>query len=281
MKFLHWSVFAMCLMVTCLAAQTASAAQRIVTIGGMITEIVYALGAEDRVVGNDTTSYYPPAAESLPKVGYMRALSAEGILSLDPDLLIVDEDAGPPPVLDQIKATGVQFLNLKTARSFDGLFTNIREIAAALGRETDAENLLHKIKAEVIEIDRLNRGGEPRKKVMFILAHGRTPLVAGKETTVNQIITLAGAQNVVQGYTGFKPLASESAIAMAPDVILTTDQVLEQSGGKDALLEIPGISLTPAGRTQTVLAMDGLLLLGFGPRTAKAAKDLNALVYGQ
>ena len=281
MKFLHWSVFAMCLMVTCLAAQTASAAQRIVTIGGMITEIVYALGAEDRVVGNDTTSYYPPAAESLPKVGYMRALSAEGILSLDPDLLIVDEDAGPPPVLDQIKATGVEFLNLKTARSFDGLFTNIREIAAALGRETDAENLLHKIKAEVIEIDRLNRGGEPRKKVMFILAHGRTPLVAGKETTVNQIITLAGAQNVVQGYTGFKPLASESAIAMAPDVILTTDQVLEQSGGKDALLEIPGISLTPAGRTQTVLAMDGLLLLGFGPRTAKAAKDLNALVYGQ
>ena len=98
-------------------AAFADTPKRVVSVGGALTETVYALGAGELLVGSDTTSYYPEAAANSPKVGYQRALSAEGILSLSPDLVIMTDEAGPPPVLAQLNSAGVNMLTLNAGRS--------------------------------------------------------------------------------------------------------------------------------------------------------------------
>ena len=250
--------------------------QRVVSIGGGLTEIVYALEAQDVLVGSDTTSYYPAPAKKLPKVGYQRALSAEGILSLNPNLIILTEGAGPPPVLQQLAATGITLLKLKAGRSLDDVKQNIVAIGSALNREKQAKALIAQINEESSKLARIVGKQSSRAKVMFILQHGGgAPMVAGAGTAADSIIRLSGAQNAVQEYQGYKPLTPEAAIALKPDVILITNQGLQQAGGKEELLKSPGVFLTPAGKNKAVIAMDSLLILGFGPRTVKAALRLN------
>ena len=250
--------------------------ERVITIGGALTETVYALGAKDLIVGSDTTSYYPPMAEKLPKVGYQRALSAEGILSLSPDLVILTEEAGPPPVLRQLESAKIEILTLKAGRSLEDVKTNIQKIAETLNREETGAALIQKIDAESKKLTDSIATAKYKKRVMFILQHGGgAPLVAGKGTAADSIIALSGAANVVEDYGGYKPLSPEAAVALKPEVILITKRGLEQAGGKESLLNVPGISLTPAGRHGHVIAMDALLMLGFGPRAAQAASVLS------
>lgn len=264
------------------AGAWAAAPQRIITVGGAVTEIVYALGAEDLIVGSDTTSYFPPAAAKLPKVGYMRALSAEGILSLRPDLLIVTEDAGPPPVLHQLDTAGVRMLRLKSGRSVADVEDSIRRLAKVLERVSEGADLLAKLTRDKATLSRMVAGGGKSQRVMFILQHGGgAPMVAGGGTAADGIIRLSGAENAVAGYGGYKPLTPEAAVALRPDAILITDQGLKQAGGRDALLAVPGLALTPAGRHGRVYSMDALLLLGFGPRTVEAAMALNRMYHEQ
>lgn len=250
--------------------------KRIVTIGGALTEIIYALEEESRLVGNDTTSYYPNQAELLPKVGYQRTLSAEGILSLNPDLVIMTEEAGPPTVISQIKSAGVVVLEIKAGRSIDDIKKSINLIAKALHRENKAKILIIKLDKDYERLNTIKRNIKTNKKVMFILQQGAgAPMVAGTETAADSIIKLSGAKNVVIGYQGYKPLTPEAAVILKPDVILITKQSLEQIGGKKALLKSPGLSLTQAAIKGNVIALDSLLMLGFGPRTIDAAIELS------
>lgn len=249
--------------------------QRVISIGGALTEIIYGLHAEALLVGNDTTSYYPPEAQALPKVGYQRALSAEGILSLSPDLVIVTEEAGPPPVLKQLEAAGVSLLSVRASRSLEDVQTNIETIGKVLNREEEAQQLITSLKESSYALKQAT-ADMPGKRVMFILQHGGgAPMVAGTNTAANSIISLSGAQNVVQNYEGYKPLTPEAATLLKPDVILVTNQGLEQAGGKESFLSLPGVALTPAAKQGHIIAMDSLLILGFGPRTAEAALELN------
>lgn len=250
--------------------------QRVVSIGGALTEIVYALDAGDVLVGSDTTSYYPEAAATLPKVGYQRTLSAEGVLSLSPDLVIHSEEAGPPKVLKQLEATGVALLRVDAGRSIDDIKANVRAIGAALDRDAAARRVVADLAASAAKLQKATAGRAGRKRVMFILQHtGGAPMVAGRETAADSVIVLAGAENAVTGYTGYKPLSPEAAVAIAPDIILVTTQGLQQSGGADGVLDMPGVSLTPAAKNKRIISMDALYLLGFGPRTADAAMELH------
>jgi iron complex transport system substrate-binding protein len=252
--------------------------KRVITVGGSLTEIVYALDAQSLLVGSDTTSYYPQAAESLPKVGYQRTLSAEGILSLQPDLVIVTEEAGPPAVLKQLQATGVDLLSLKSSRTLSDVKNNITQIGEALNATPQAQNLLNKVNQQGESLQNILESSKDKLQVLFLLQHaGGAPMVAGKDTAADSIIKLSGANNVVDDFEGYKPFTPEAVIAMQPDVILVTAQGLEQVGGLNALLKIPGLAQTPAGQQQRVLVMDSLLLLGFGPRTAQAALELHQM----
>ena len=259
----------------------AEAPRRVVSIGGALTEIVYALEAQEVLVGNDTTSYYPPAAEHLPKVGYQRALSAEGIVSLSPDLVMLTEEAGPPAVLAQLQAANIPTLQLKAGRSLTDVRDAIRVIARALKKDRAGSALIDAIDRQTAELAKVTVRHPTDKRVLFILQHGGgAPMAGGRETAADSIIRLSGAQNAVTEYTGYKPLTPEAAAALQPDVILTTVRGLAQAGGKDALLAAPGLSLTPAARTGSLIVMDALLLLGFGPRTVQAAATLHEAYQG-
>ena len=250
--------------------------KRLITIGGALTEIVYQLEKEALLVGSDTTSYYPAAAEQLPKVGYQRTLSAEGILSLNPDLIIYTDEAGPPAVLEQLKMTDVGLLELKAGRSLEDVIDNIKTMAETLDATARGQALIQELMAKKQGLDRAIAAADSAKKVMFILQHrGNTPLVAGKKTAADSIITLSGADNAVSDYEGYRPLTPEAAITQAPDIILITRQTLEHTGGQANLLKAPGLALTPAGIRGHVIAMDALLMIGFGPRIVDAALELH------
>jgi iron complex transport system substrate-binding protein len=249
--------------------------ERIISVGGALTEIIYQLGEEDRLVGNDTTSYYPPEAKKLPKVGYQRALSAEGILSLKPDLVILTTEAGPPAVLEQLKTAGVKLLVLEADFTIEGVTSKIEKIANRLDVSAQGQSLISSINYQLSQLEKKIAAQDNKPKVMFILQHGGgAPMVAGSNTAADGIIELSGAENIVSEYEGYKPLTPEALVSNAPDIILVTDRGLEQAGGKKEMLKTPGLALTPAAKNNHIIAMDSLLLLGFGPRTTEAATAL-------
>lgn len=250
-------------------------ASRLVVVGGALTEIVYALGAQASLVGVDTTSLYPPdALKRLPNVGYMRALSAEGVLSLKPTLILAEGDAGPPPVLAQLRAAGAALVLLRRNPTPDGVVYKIRAVARALGRDAEGERLAAAFEADMAALAAAIRKVSHRPRVIFVLNASRGLLAAGQDTAADHMITLAGGVNAIQGYTGYKPLSGEAVIAGSPDVILMTEHGFAEMGGADRLLARPELAPTPAGRAKRVIALDALLVLGFGPRTPMGVRFL-------
>lgn len=256
-----------------LTALTAAAAERIVSAGGGVTEIVYALGCGDSVVGVDTSSVYPVQATALPQVGYARALSAEGILSLQPDLFLSYEDAGPPAVLQQLRDAGVEVKLLPSASTVDDLEHRIRTVARLLGVESNGEELIATIRSDLAHAEAAVSDNRPR--VLFIYARAGGILnVSGTGTTADAMIRLAGGVNAIEQFEGYKPLTAEAGLIARPDVILVTTRGVADIGGVNQLLQHPGLSHTPAGKSGRVVAMDDVLLLGFGPRLGIAVEEL-------
>ena len=186
-------------------------APRLITLGGSITEIVYALGAEAQLVGTDSTSFYPPAAAKTPKVGYFRQLSAEGILSLRPDVIVGTDDIGPPAVIDQVRSAGVKVELVKVDHSWGEVQRKLQAVGRACGRKASARELQARldeqwraVQAEVAAFQ------GPRPRVLFILAHSQTPRVAGAGTAADAMIRFFGGINAMQGFEGYRALTAES-----------------------------------------------------------------------
>ena len=258
-----------------LATATVADARRLVSIGGAVTEIAFALGAADEIVAVDATSLWPPEARDLPNVGYMRRLSAEPILALTPDLVLASAGSGPGPVLEQLEAAGIAVETIPDEPSIAGIYGKVEAVARALGRETEGERLKAEIGAAFAAVERAVAAVESRPRVLFIISMGRgAPQAAGHDIAADAIVRLAGGTNAVTGYAGYRPLNPEAAIAAAPDLILTMTQTVEALGGPETLLARPEIRLTPAGEAGRLVALDGLLLLGFGPRTPQAVREL-------
>jgi iron complex transport system substrate-binding protein len=254
--------------------------QRIASVGSSITEIIYALGAEKLLVGVDTTSLFPDAARSLPQVGYMRALSAEGVLSLKPTLVIATTAAGPATTLDQLKATGIEVLILPDLYDYDSVIAKIEAVGRVTEKATEAQAMIAQGRAEMANLKAklATVAGKPR--VLFLLSMGGgAPQAAGASTAADGIIKLAGGSNAVEGYNGYRPLTPESVIASRADFVLVTRQSVEAIGGIEKILAQPALSQTPAGKAGRVLQFDALLLLGFGPRTPQAATQLASALH--
>lgn len=270
-------------------AQAAPAAQapRIVSVGGAITETLFALGAQADLVGVDTTSFYPDAARKLPSVGYQRTLSAEGVLSLAPTMLVATEDAGPPAVLRQIEAAKVTIHILDSGHSFDGVVGRTLRLAELAGRQAAGAALAERLRAEwrasrdrVAALAPKDPAKAPR--VLFLMVQSLNQMrAAGAGTGPDALIAYAGARNAFGSVEGYKLLSPEAAVAAAPDIIVTTDHGLATAGGAAGLLRAPGLSQTPAGRAQRVVCIEILLALGFGPRLPLAVTTLAEALYGQ
>lgn len=267
------------------AVRAAATPARVIVAGGALTEIVYALNAQARIVGTDTTSAYPPAARATPKVGYLRALSAEGVLSLRPDLLIASAEAGPPAALRQMSAAGLRVMQLPHGFSASRVAGNMLEIADALGAAQTGSQLAARFEHDwqTTAANVRQRYAAPdakRPRVLFILGHtGNQTLVSGQGTAADAMLTYAGAQNALQGFKGYRPLTPEAAVAAAPDFILTTTGSPQDASQAAALLSAPGLPNTPAGRQRRIVALDALYLLGFGPRLPQAVAELAARLH--
>jgi iron complex transport system substrate-binding protein len=254
---------------------------RIVSIGGSITEIVFALGEEKRLIARDSTSVYPDAVWNLPDVGYMRALSPEGVLSVNPSGILALAGSGPKEAVDVLKKASVPFIEVPETFDSEGILQKIRIVGKALGTDAKAEALADSVAAKLEAAEKLTDGITERKRVLFILSmQGGKILASGSDTAADGIISLAGGVNAVEGYSGYKQLSDESALTARPDIILMMDR-----GGGDPSANVdpfahPAIVSTPAGQAKALVRMDGQYLLGFGPRTANAIHDLAVALYG-
>lgn len=264
-----------------LDAQERYDTSRVVAIGGSITEIIYALGEEERLIARDSTSMYPEAAAKLPDVGYMRQLSPEGVLSVDPSLIIALEGSGPPEAVEVLEKASVPMVSVPESFDREGILEKVRIVGDVLDVEDKAAELAAKIEADIEAAQAATTDVEARKKVLFVLSlQGGRILASGTGTAADGIIALAGGLNAVTGYEGYKQLTDEAVIEAAPDVILAMDRVGDHATEAGDLLKHPAIAATPAGREGKVVRMDGAYLLGFGPRTASAIRDLSAALYG-
>ncbi len=256
-------------------------ASRVVTLGGVATEIAYALGAQDRIVAVDESSYYPPdALTQKPTIGYHRFLAAEPVISAAPTLVIGDDTTGPPDVVGQLRDAGIAMLLLEEPGDLDGTRESIESIGLALGLGSAAEGLVATLDEEVAAAQDLVAGAEWTPRVLFYFRPPGAPtLIAGMDTGASEMIELAGGENVFPGFAGYVPMTPEGIAEAAPDVILTTDASLREIGGLEALLTEPGIAQTPAAANDRVVSMEDLYLLGFGPRTGRAIADLARLLH--
>lgn len=256
------------------------AAQRIVSVGGTITEILYALGAQERIVAVDSTSFYPEEATSKPDVGYMRALSAEGILAQKPDLILAEEGSGPPPVLEILGASDVPMAMIPTPATADGIVQKIRDVGAAVGLSAEADALADKtardLKAVTEEVASLDL---EKKRVLFVLSlsNGRV-MASGSGTEAAAIIEMAGGINAASEISGYKPLADEAVIAAKPDVVLAMQRG-DHGLTAEQVFAVPALQTSPAATNKALVKMDGLFLLGFGPRTPEAIRSLAGQLY--
>jgi iron complex transport system substrate-binding protein len=254
-------------------------AGRIVSIGGAVTEILFALGLGDRVVGIDLTSTYPPAARALPQVGYMRALSPEGVLSLAPDLVVAVEGSGPPDAIEVLERASVPFVLVPEAYDAGSAVKKIRFIADLLGVREKGEAVVAALQADLGALEGIRASIAERRKAIFVLGLSTgAPLVAGEHTAANGIFALAGVDNALSGFSGYRPASDEAAMGAAPDAVV----IMAERGHQltpEVVFAAPAFAGTPAARDGRLVALSGSYMLNFGPRTAHAARDLIAAVY--
>ena len=259
------------------ACPQASNTSRITVAGGSIAEILYFLNMEEHIVAVDITSNYPPEAKELPSIGYVRNLSAEGILSLSPTLVIGEDDMGPSEVLTQIKGTGVEIIVVEEKHSAAGIIEKIECVADIIGRRVSAGDIIRKqLLPKIVQLEALTSESKKNPmKILFILGmQGGSPIVAGRDVSADGLITMIGGINTMSSFDGWKPAGAEAIIEAAPDVILISTRGVTGFGGIDDLKQHPALRFTPAAINDKIFAMDGMEMLGFGPRTLSAALSL-------
>jgi iron complex transport system substrate-binding protein len=267
-----------------LACASDALPQRWVSAGGAFSEWVVALGGESKLVGVDSTSQYPRSLHSLPGIGYQRALAAEGILALRPDILVGSNEMGPPPVLAQLKAAGVRIELLSAKADVPALQHNLTTLGQLLGKQAQAQTLMSDYQQRLqqqAEAVKQAQQQSPAPRVLMLLSHsGGNLQVAGKDTLAAWMIGQAGGQSLGD-HIGYKPVSSEAMLALDPEVILFAGSRLQGDAARAALLEQnPVLAQTRAGRDGRVLVIDPTLLIGgLGPRVPDALATLTSAFY--
>jgi len=264
--------------------ETASNTEKVVVAGGSLTEIMYYLGLQQKIVALDVTSSYPKEAKKLPSIGYVRALSTEGVLSLDPTLVIGENDMGPENVVEQIKRTNIDLRIIPETHSAEGIKSKV----LCLGTIFDLnDKTKKKVNDELVpliddleEIQKKNK--KLKKRILLILSmQGTSPVVAGLGTAGDGFIKMTGASNVITEFEGWKPVSPESLILSNPDYILITSRGMRSFKSIDELVKQPALSLTNAAKNRNVIDINGMAMLGFGPRGIMTALEVARRIYGK
>lgn len=265
------------LVILCYYSSSAIAPKRIITLSAALTETTDALGFGTQIVAVDVTSIYPAYASKLPRVSQNRVLSAEGIISFSPDLVIAPEGDVSKAIEYQLKSAGIKLVSIKQEYTAAGASKFIRAVAAALEVPRKGEVLVKQLEKNMLESLDLVKKNPKHPKVLFVYARGTgVMMVAGKNTNMDAMIRLAGGKNAAQGFSNYKPYTTEALVNANPDVILMFDFGYKSLGGINSILKMPGVSLTNAGKNKKVIQMDGELLVSFSVRLPQAIKELNS-----
>lgn len=265
-------------------ALAAELPQRWVSAGGALSEWITALGGEARLVGVDTTSQHPASLKALPSVGYQRQLSAEGILSLRPDVLVGTEEMGPPPVLTQIRKAGVRVELFSSKAELPAVDENLRHLGQLLGAEQQASVLAadYRQRLDALHANvKLAQAGQQAPGVLLLVGHaGAKPLIAGQGTAGDWLLGQAGGRNLA-AHPGYKNFSNEALAALDPDVIVFSDRALADEQALQALLkENPALAASRAVREKRLVSLDPTLLVGgLGPRLPATLQSLAAAFY--
>lgn len=249
--------------------------EKIVSLNGAVTEIIAALGHEKEVVGRDITSTYPESIKATSTdLGHVSKLSVEAVIALQPTVIFATEKEMTPELLSKFKQSGIKTEVFKQDFTTAGTKKLIGEVAKVLNHG-DYTALEDKIDADLKAVKPIATA----PKVLFIYARGANMMmVSGTGTPVEKIIEMAGGKNAVTDFADFKPLTPEALVKGNPDVILLFDSGLVSLIGAQGVLKIPGVDKTNAGKNKKIIAMDGALLSGFGPRVGEGAAQLNTLL---
>lgn len=247
---------------------------KIVTLNGGITEIVAALGHEKEIVGTDVTSTYPESLKATAvDLGHVRSMTIEPIMAVSPTLILASDKDINPALMGKIKSSGIKTEIFKQEFTVDGTKKLIADVAKAIGSD-DYQKLNDKIDADLKQIQPIAK----KPKVLFIYARGNMLMVSGKNTPMASLIEIAGGENAVNDFEDFKPLTPEAVVKANPDVLFFFTSGLQGAGGNEGALKMPGVAQTNAGKNKKIIAMDGGLVSGFGPRLGEAAVGLNKLL---
>ncbi|QIH34389.1 ABC transporter substrate-binding protein [Sphingobacterium sp. DR205] len=257
----------------------ANAQQRIITLNSSLTETIYGLGLGDRMIATDVTSISPKAAAALPRVSKNRSVSAEGLLSFKPTLVLANEGDVANAVIQQIRGAGVKFIAVKPNYSAAGALRYIRDVADAVGEPSLGKSLASRTKLSLdhtLALVKKENKGKAVPKVLFLYARGTgTMSVAGKGSSLDAMINLAGGKNAIQEFSDFKPYTTEALVQANPDIILLFDFGASSLGGKEAILKLPGMRITNAGKNERLLVMNASLLVNFSNRLPDAILELH------
>ncbi|MEO0774268.1 MAG: ABC transporter substrate-binding protein [Pseudomonadota bacterium] len=261
-----------CIALAQLAA--ADAPERIVSAGGDISEILFELGVGDKVVAVDTTTAFPAATEDLPRIGYVRGLSAEGVLSMGADLLIGSHDMGPPAVMDNLEAAGMTVAFAPEGIGADRYADKVRFVADAVNKEARGAEMITQYDAQLADIATrvaaLNR--KPRTLLILSLVDG-APMAAGRGTTGDDMVGIVGGDNVAD-FSGWKPMTPEAVVAAAPEIIFLSSFHVDGAGGTGAIMDLAPIKVTPAGINGNFVVVNSQEMLQFGPRSPEAMDQM-------
>ncbi|MEZ8104198.1 heme/hemin ABC transporter substrate-binding protein [Vibrio cortegadensis] len=260
----------------------AFAKERIISAGSAVTELIFALDAQESLVAVDVTSKMPQT-ENMPKIGYHRQLSPEGLLALKPTRIIGSDEMGPQSTLDLLAQSSINVNVVNTKPTIQGLLDRIDEIAKITNQTQKAASIKATVNQKVAKLNSNIPQDSKQKKVIYLLLHeGRAPYVAGKETTMDELIRLAGGINPASdSISSFKPVSMEAMLLMQPDVILVSNRSIKKLEGIDNIIKsIPTLSSTPAGQYKQVIGIKGSALVGgLGLATLDEAERLNTLLY--
>ena len=252
----------------------AESVSKIASAGGDITEILFEFGVGEKVVAVDSTSIFPETVNDLPSIGYVRELSAEGVLATGADILIGSYDMGPPAVMDNLKAAGLDVVFAPNGQGASRFADKVNIVASVLDMPGRGEELIAAYEAELLTIKTRAAALERSPRVLLVLSvRDGSPIAAGQDTTGNDIIDIAGGQNVAT-FDGWKPMNSEAIITAAPDIIVMSTLHVERLGGADVIMAREDIAATPAGQNQSYVILSPQLMLQFGPRSPEAMNDL-------
>jgi len=258
------------------APSSAKEEVRIVSIGGFITELLFELDYGDRIVGVDVTSTYPAQVKDIPNLGHVTNLNIEEILQLQPDIILAEDTPQAKATLQKLKDAGLKLMLIPVRTQLDNAYLAAEQMKTVLDiQEEQLSALKTRIHSDSLRLAEVTKQVSNRPSVLFLYARGTGRLlVAGKGTTADAVIDLAGGKNAISSFEGFKALSPEYLLEAAPEVVLMFESGLESLDGVEGLAQLPGMSQTPAFKNDRVITMDGHYLLSFGPRAGQAVHDL-------